>query len=224
MTDLSNALATVSADLQSLDLTPENEAIRLIEAEIARLNQAIGAAQHRCGEIDAEQSELRHPELQGAAIANALLAEIPAREVSANTRKEDDLREERKGLYSGIRELRERVRAEEQKLPAIRQQALERVRSLAAPLVAALQDEAQDAAARITEAYAALAALSFTAGAGRLEERAASAAVAGIFDGRLLMGHAVPVPDDIDAVLSQLANKGAALPFRRLSQISPPTR
>ena len=220
----SDILNDTSEAFRALDLASENAAIASVNAEIQRMTLAIEAAQARCLEINSEMLDLKKPELQGMAIADALLANTPAHEVATATRQIDELREEQMGLVSAIRELRLRIEGENNKLRAIKEQARARVRALAAPIVAALLNEAEEAAGRIVEAYARLKAISVTAGnAGLAETRKASAAVAGIFSERLLVPHVMPVPDEIDAALACLANKGTALSFHRLSQIAPPS-
>ncbi|HVR91454.1 MAG TPA: hypothetical protein VHG29_10225 [Novosphingobium sp.] len=213
-------LNATAAAFEALDLTPQNEQISAIRAEIERIQRAEESALDRSTEIDARLGELRHPELQAMELADDLLAGVAPTEAADAVRHERELREERDRLRGAVRELRQRIEAARNRIKAVEQEAIARVQEIAAPLAAAIASEAREAAEQIREAYAALFALSVTANAGRVEERMLTAAVAGIFTGGLVPRQETQVPPAVSDALALLAGKGPALRFRAI-EIAP---
>lgn len=223
MTINPDILSAATASFAALDLTEENDLIAAIEAELGRLERAVESAFGRQAQIDAELGQLRHPELQGATIADALLAEVPAAEAASTVKLEEELHQERERLRTGVRELRLREETERRKLRDVQALARRKVGDLAAPLTEALLEEVRAASQRVVEGYAGLQAISRTAGSRTTAVLSAKAVAAAAFAARLVDGVSLAVPADIDAALSQLAGKGAAHPFRRIAVAERPS-
>lgn len=220
-------LDDVALAIKAMDLSDENEAIGELEAEGTQIDLAIQRANSRIQEI-AETIRARttqgEPIVDGAAVANALLADIAPSEAAAEGGSLSELEQERDALRMALRDLGTRKAAVFPAIQALKGAAFARLGPAVRPLVEMLAEEARIAGRQIIECYAALTAIRHATRHGYSEMMAAEAAVQGLVVDRGLFARSkeLTVPDDILQALQPIAEKGAATPSAILRVVPAP--
>lgn len=215
------AIQTAAAKLAALDFSAENAEIERLEAEIEECVRAEATANRRKTEI---HQELSDPEARftGSDVADRLLEGGNVATIAASR---EDLNAEDRALDRGIKALMERGRAAHASIDAIRVRARKTLQDALAPTTASLGEEAKQAAQRLIECYAAIAAIDEATRTRGPEHRALEPAAKGIYGeagcAGLFPRFPVSVPAEIVALLSALDDVGPALQPRLISQIKP---
>lgn len=196
----------------ALDVSEENARIAEIEAERERIAAAIDRAEQRKSEITRELEAVRDPE-PGIAVANALMANVPASEAAEQASNRDRLFQERADLHRGIGELRKRDEDCVIQILGVQQAAGAKAGEVAAPVIEAIIAQARAAGEQIVTAYASLAAISDATRTGRGEADRLGQAVAGLMSREALLNrrNIVNVPASTAAMLAPLQSKGPAI-------------
>ena len=219
------AMKNVVREFELIDLSDLNERIAAIDAGQIETQDAERRAEERCTDITRLISEWK--EIDGAAIADAIL-EGSVEGVTAAAPGLDDLTNERAGLRAAIGELRRRAQSASELRRSLQHEAKARSAPLAAPVIEQMRQEALTAARTLVNVWTATQAISRVTGSGdaamlgrELEEVAAA-----FYDNQGLLvserSNSLPIPANIVAMLSGLAEKGAALPFHSFTEIPRP--
>lgn len=204
------ALHAARALFGALDLSAENNRLAELQADLARVNEAITRADERISEI----KRLRSADgPDGEAVANALLSGADAMVAARTGPTSDQLTEELNSLRAGIGELNGQARVIREHMDQVRQDAAHRAAECANGLVGALMAEMRSDAERIVEGFAAIAAINNAARGHAAERMLANNAVEGLSGSDKLLGsrRSIDVPRDIRDLLAVLADKGPAI-------------
>jgi hypothetical protein len=149
-------LSKTTERLSALDFSEENGRIAEIEAENARMDNAIAEAERRCAEIEVLTTKKvgRDP----ADIADALLEGGLKEAIKAGI-DDEALKEERLTLRRAITELRGRQTANFNAIVEVQQSVNGRISDALAPLADALLAIAREAGEKFVQAWAGLSAL-----------------------------------------------------------------
>lgn len=142
----------------SLDLSAEHQQVADIQADIGRIDTAIASVRARIDELGEMRRALAKPD--GDAIADALLANVDPKTAVSDVLSSEQIDQEQGALRASISTLEKRKREKDQEIGLVQDRARQRAEELAAPLADALLHEAMVAGAMITEANAALVAMS----------------------------------------------------------------
>jgi hypothetical protein len=216
-------ISTAKADLAALDLSEYNNRIATIEAERARIADAIDRA-------DAHRQEMTH-ELQApletatrGMVADALLANASPSEAAQKATDHARIYKERQDLTQGVLELRRRHDALGQDIAAVQREAGTAAGIELMPLIDEIMAEARDAGERILAAYASIAAINaITRSAADITDTFGQAVVALAEKGfPVATRAAVTVPGEIAEALRPLKDKGPAISFTLLEMVPLP--
>ncbi len=199
----------------ALDFTNENERIAALRAELAEIDTALDRAETARRETVRLLGANRGPD--GPAVADALIGGADVLGAVALGRTDEELRQEQASLRAAIGELNDRAAAVRDEIKEIQAAALASVADCSKPLADAIAEDMRDAAERLIEGYAAIAALSDAmkghhgdiALAGRIAVDALHGMNKLLPDRRTL-----DVPPAMVEALQALQGKGDAIPVR----------
>lgn len=207
--------------LAALDFSEENNQVEAIDAEIARIGDAIDQARQRAAQLGNEEAEARSSVRD---VANALM-DGGDPDAATTTSRIGSLAERKAAMLGAIPELAQRrtdaVMRRGQVITAVDR----RIAEAAQPLVDALRSQAEEAAERLVELYADLSMLSAVTTAGSQVARQVSYVAAEITAERLLIprrGYAVS--EAIRSLQPALEGKGAVFPHKYpiKAEVGPP--
>jgi hypothetical protein len=215
--------ADASAALDALDLTPEREQVADLKRDIARIDEAIKDGNARLAKVRDHLAVYSGPDK--LAVADMLLAGRKGGDVlDAAGRTQAELEEERTVLMDALRELRRRSDAASRRIEEVRRQAKRRVFDCLQPLIAAIEQDARAAAQQVVESFTMLRAISLLTDRGiegaRLGEKVVSAILGP--PGLVPRTRYLDVPDDIQALLRRLEEKGGDLRITAPSSVVAP--
>jgi multidrug efflux pump subunit AcrA (membrane-fusion protein) len=225
--------ASVGAALAALDFSPENARIAEIEADIARMEAARETAQARRAEISETLAPYRTQHSlpaatpfadNGAAVADALLAELDPTEAASAHQTTENLEREREALMLGMKDLASRINGGRQEISDIRAGTCQRVAREVMPAMDAILSDAQDLARKLVESFAAMKAIAMAGRVGGARIIALENALhEGVFGQHCLLpyNNTIEVPPSVVEMLSVLANKGVALKAPLVTAVSP---
>lgn len=209
-------LMSTAAEIDSLDLSEENDRIAELETELERIARAQEKGRARIAEIRTLKRESTQTQ-EGAGVAAMLLKDAPPTDAAMTVRTADALHEEQDNLSSGIRELRARAAICQNEISETRRSAERKLQQAVQPLRDSLMDEARLAAEKIVEVFAAVKTLYLATGAASRDLYAVEMAL----DGVMMRDHALlprrldlEAPEALRHALAGLAEKGSAVQRR----------
>jgi hypothetical protein len=219
-----NMQTTISAATEAvtaLDFSAENLRIAQMQATIAELEDSRKRGQDRMTEIAHLLSPYHGPrgiepggldDLDGTAVAEALLAGSTATEAANEKLDREGLTKEKSSLQAGCSELSRRIQAEQLAIGDLQRQVSQQISAALTPLTAALEAEARDAATVIIDCFASLRAVGWAVRANVTGQRATEQALEGLTgpDKLARWEKEFLVPKDIFKVLAGLESKGQA--------------
>ena len=167
---LATAAATFAEAVRKLDFTIENERLRVIRAEIAKIDDVIAETQARC--LQLQQTAEEPGRERRRQIADALLSGAGSGVVTQQANRDATHEEQRLELQDAIQELVARRRTLKEEAAAIVEDVKGQVRGLAQSLTSCVMDEANRAAAVLADCYSNLKAIDFMTDAAGPERRA----------------------------------------------------
>lgn len=227
-------LAKVANEIAQLDFSAENMRIAEIEADIGKMQSAVDVANERREEIggilrpmlDPRGGSQAYEGHDGAAVADALLAEAQPSDAAAMSKSQTELEREREALRLAVADLAARIRAAHAEIAEIQSRSRGLVQKAVQPVIDAVFADAQLAARQIVEGFGALQAISAAAKMSGPHFIAMQNALRdGIMGQYRLLPYepSVNAPASIVNMLKDLADKGPALPAVLLSSFAPPS-
>lgn len=205
---------------EQLDLSSENAEVERLEAEITEIFRAAEKATARVAEISRLLVDFAGP--SGRDVADQLLRGAEAREAATACPSRDDLEGERLALQAALRELRHREADVRLEISSVEQGAAGRAAEVAGPLLAAIEADMIEAAARIKAGWAAVSAVRAAASCSGLLVDKARTAVEGVSGVQRLLPfeRTVAVDPALVAALAPLATKGRALRSSSITSVA----